>query len=522
MKVILGIAAALLVVLSLGTPTYAQTTVACEQDYTVVAGDWLSKLAEKFYSSPSDYLALATQTNLKSETDVLYATIVNPDSINVGWKLCVPTKERAAELNGASPPPGLDQQALANASYRTAINPDQPLQLMDGKYSEPAAPGSASMNEIVLTDQIAYGEVDGVPSAAVVTGATGGGSGFFYDVHLMQVKDGKATEIGVHSIGDRSPVIATIFEGNQIKVDFITQGPDQPFCCGTLRMLAFFKQEGAQLTVTDQKELGNLGPNGETPGQPLFVSGTVTYRERIAMPPNAVVKVQVADISKADAPAEVIGEQVIDNPGNVPVAFRVPYDASKIVDNNTYAVSARIDVDGKLMWINTQRYTVITNGNPTSDIEVLVERVGQAAQAAPTTASETPAATETPAAPSETPAATETPATAPSLTGTEWQWQSTTTPAGEITVTDPTRYTLTFNTDGRVAIKADCNNATTTYTVDGDKITFGPIATTLMACPPGSQDSDFIAGLSAISTYKLDGSNLSFELSSGGTMKFAK
>ena len=35
------------------------------------------------------------------------------------------------------------------------------------------------------------------------------------------------------------------------------------------------------------------------------VTGTVTYRERIALPATAVVEVTVADVSRADAPAVV-------------------------------------------------------------------------------------------------------------------------------------------------------------------------------------------------------------------------
>ena len=53
------------------------------------------------------------------------------------------------------------------------------------------------------------------------------------------------------------------------------------------------------------------------------VSGLVMYLERIAMPDGAVVKVRVADVSLADAPAVVIGEQTISDPGNVPVTYSV-------------------------------------------------------------------------------------------------------------------------------------------------------------------------------------------------------
>ena len=39
------------------------------------------------------------------------------------------------------------------------------------------------------------------------------------------------------------------------------------------------------------------------------VKGEVMYRERIALPPNAVLSVQLADVSLADAPAAIVGER---------------------------------------------------------------------------------------------------------------------------------------------------------------------------------------------------------------------
>jgi len=34
-----------------------------------------------------------------------------------------------------------------------------------------------------------------------------------------------------------------------------------------------------------------------------YVTGTATYLQRIALPPNAVITVRIEDVSKADAPA---------------------------------------------------------------------------------------------------------------------------------------------------------------------------------------------------------------------------
>lgn len=226
---VLGLVGAIVLTALLRAPASAQSAVVCEQDYTVAKGDWLSKLAKTIYGSASAYPALVTQTNLKSETDFSYATIVNPGSIQNGWKLCIPGKETAAQLNGANPPSGLDKTALKNATYSSELVPDGKVTVKDGKFSTPAQPGTPLMIELGLTGQIAYGDMNGTPSAAVVTGSTGGGTGFFYIVSLMQSQDGKPVEVATTGTGDRSPVLAIVIQDNQLKIDYLTQGPISPF-----------------------------------------------------------------------------------------------------------------------------------------------------------------------------------------------------------------------------------------------------------------------------------------------------
>lgn len=48
------------------------------------------------------------------------------------------------------------------------------------------------------------------------------------------------------------------------------------------------------------------------------VKGTATYRERIALTPDAVFEAMLEDVSRADAPAVVIGSVRIGKPGQVP------------------------------------------------------------------------------------------------------------------------------------------------------------------------------------------------------------
>lgn len=104
------------------------------------------------------------------------------------------------------------------------------------------------------------------------------------------------------------------------------------------------------------------------------VTGTVTYLQRIALPPEAVMTVRIEDVSRADAQAEVIGEQVVQTKGKqVPLSFEVPYDVGKIEENHTYSLRVRIeDGAGNLLFINDTSVPVITRGNPTQDVEVIV------------------------------------------------------------------------------------------------------------------------------------------------------
>jgi basic membrane protein A len=64
-------------------------------DYTVVADDWLSLLAEKYLGNLLAYPAIVAATNAKAAADPSYATIVDPDLIEVGWKIYIPSAEEA-------------------------------------------------------------------------------------------------------------------------------------------------------------------------------------------------------------------------------------------------------------------------------------------------------------------------------------------------------------------------------------------------------------------------------------------
>ncbi len=101
------------------------------------------------------------------------------------------------------------------------------------------------------------------------------------------------------------------------------------------------------------------------------VTGTVTYLQRIAMPPDAVITVKLVDVSRADAPGATIAEQVIRNPGNVPVAFTLAFDNARIDQKHIYQVQARLTSGGNLMFATAKSYQVLTRGKGNSADVVL-------------------------------------------------------------------------------------------------------------------------------------------------------
>jgi uncharacterized lipoprotein YbaY/membrane-bound inhibitor of C-type lysozyme len=105
------------------------------------------------------------------------------------------------------------------------------------------------------------------------------------------------------------------------------------------------------------------------------VTGTVTYLQRMALPPNAVIQVQLLDVSLADTPSKVIAEDKITlGDRQVPVPFELTFDSAAIDPKHSYSVSAKIMVDGELRFISDQSHPVLTSGNP-SKVEIVVKQV---------------------------------------------------------------------------------------------------------------------------------------------------
>lgn len=95
------------------------------------------------------------------------------------------------------------------------------------------------------------------------------------------------------------------------------------------------------------------------------VTGTVSYLERVALPGNTVIIVELQDVTLADAPAQTIArcKTTLGN-RKAPIPFKLKFDPSKIEPKHTYAVEVRILVDKRLRFTNDTLYPVLTQGNP--------------------------------------------------------------------------------------------------------------------------------------------------------------
>ena len=97
-----------------------------------------------------------------------------------------------------------------------------------------------------------------------------------------------------------------------------------------------------------------------------------------------------------------------------------------------------------------------------------------------------------------------------SLTGAPWTLEAITTGKSVGTVPAGVRATLEFNDDGTLTAHLGCNTGRGDYTSDDSTITFGPLATTRMACEqPASSVEQLMSGaLQGQVQFSIDGANL--------------
>ncbi|MDT0630831.1 YbaY family lipoprotein [Rubrivirga litoralis] len=246
--------------------------------------------------------------------------------------------------------------------------------------------------------------------------------------------------------------------------------------------------------------LGGCATTGSSGGAATSeLAGTVTYLPRIALPPDAAVVVRLLDVSRADAPAETLAEETISTEGvSVPVPFTLRYDADRVDARHRYVVRAEIrDALGDLTWTTDTAVPVLTNGAPSSGVEVRVVQVTSEPEG-------------------------ESGGGADVLRGPEWRLVELRAAGGAPTPPEGDgAFTVSFLEDGRFLGQADCNQYGGTYrTEPGGDLVLSDAATTLAACAPPSSSRDFFGTLGQVVGYSVAGDRLTLRAADGRALVF--
>jgi putative lipoprotein len=198
----------------------------------------------------------------------------------------------------------------------------------------------------------------------------------------------------------------------------------------------------------------------------ITLYGTVSYRERIALPPYAILEVSIVD-SSLDAPENIFAVTQVRTRNQLPIPYRLRFDNTRIRRGSSYALQARILVDGKVWFTTLKRHTIHGPVQP----EIVVQRVV---------------------------------AEAPEDQGPMGKWLAETIRNAGVSAS--LHSTIEIAADGKVIGKAGCNGFGGTASIAGDKISFGSLVATQTACPPATMDQEtkFLAALNDARRWLID------------------
>ena len=129
-------------------------------------------------------------------------------------------------------------EALKNIEYPSEYAPTKRITLRNGRY-EWDGPVPQRGNAVFVTSATVQ------QWAAVVIGTSTGGSGSFSTLHLVRAASGAAIAGPGLFLGDRIRIekIGVTQEGALV-IEMVTQGPNEPLCCGTKREMRDYLPDG--------------------------------------------------------------------------------------------------------------------------------------------------------------------------------------------------------------------------------------------------------------------------------------
>jgi putative lipoprotein len=181
--------------------------------------------------------------------------------------------------------------------------------------------------------------------------------------------------------------------------------------------------------------------------------GEVTYRERIALPDEAVLSIELIDLALPDRPRLSVSAPT--GAGQVPLGFTLTFEDSMILPQHDYAINAEISA-GDIRFRNAEPYPV-TPLAQTDPVLIVTSMVAQ----------NNTASSETVAAPQDLP-----------LLNITWE----ATVIGETPVPAGVDITLQIESDMRAGGNGGCNSFFSQATITEDSFAIGEVARTQRSC----------------------------------------
>jgi putative lipoprotein len=229
-----------------------------------------------------------------------------------------------------------------------------------------------------------------------------------------------------------------------------------------------------------------------------LIVGTVTYRERVVLPFNAIVEVRLEAQSPANGLADVlVTRSIATESRQVPIPFELRYPADRVEPNRRYGVRAEIRAaNGRLLFASPSPEPVFEHGPEAELVRLLLLRApaGGAASLIP-------------------------------LPGGGWQLVAMRREqeVAEAMAAEPA-YTIEFAADGTVSGSAHCNRYTGRYRQgEAGQLSFSAVTVRQPAvCTPPSRADEFLRALDRVSHFELRGEELLLAYGVGGELTFGR
>lgn len=223
------------------------------------------------------------------------------------------------------------------------------------------------------------------------------------------------------------------------------------------------------------------------------IGGHVLYREKMLLPPNAVLRISLEDVSKMDIASTVIATTEVLANVAPPYPFTLAYSAAAIDERNQYNLRATISLNEELLFTSTEQLNPFRDTHAPIEITLTKIATKKLTQQAQDHHPDTSLAVI-----SVNPLA--------ELTNT--YWKLLTVNENSVTMAEQQAkeaYLQLVNNDLKVKGFSGCNNFFGSYTLKGNSLSFRPLAATRKVCSYGIDDElKFMRALEGTRFYSID------------------